>query len=262
MRAVRLLYGIRGLQPARRIGRQIVGGTSARCWSCCASRRADRGCRAGLRGVHVWTVTVPVTAAAAVDGAGARPSPVDQTASADRTTVLQEQQGSQPDCRHDPYIQPEPAARPTRRSADGAGGRKPQRLLQASTPGGEVPAHQSVGGAAGGHRGPGAIGETDRSSPGRALLAACPFAGRRRAAVHVLQGCRGRRVWRLLACLVGNAHASGRRLRILHKRCAAHPRIGADQEWALYHARNRPVCGAVLIGAIPRRVTGGSIAGQ
>lgn len=174
-----IFYGRCGLQPARMIRRQMVGGTSAKSRSCCASRRAGRCCGLGFCGVHVGTVTTAVSTAAIVDGVGTCPSPVDQTAPADRTTVRQEPQPRQPDCRHGSYIESEPSAGPTRRGADGAGGRKLDRLLQPSTPGGEVPAHLPLGRTTGSHRGPGAVGETYRSSPGCPLLAACPFTGRR-----------------------------------------------------------------------------------
>src|SRR5713226_10723874 len=56
-----------GLQPAGTFRRQMVGVAGARCRSGYASRRGH-GRRVRMRGVHVGTVTVPVSAAAAVDG--------------------------------------------------------------------------------------------------------------------------------------------------------------------------------------------------
>jgi hypothetical protein len=206
------------------ISRQIVGGTSARSRSCYASRRTDRGRGSGTRGVHLWTATVPASTGTVVDGAGSCPSSADQT-SADGTTVRPPQR-LESESHHGPYVQPEPATGSARRGADGAGGRKSHGLLQPKTPLGEVPAHRPrAGGATGGHRGPGGIGETCRSLP-VVGLAARPITGRRRAAVRLHPDRRRRRGCRLLPCLVGDAHARSRRLRIHHERRAPRPRIG------------------------------------
>jgi len=212
----------RSLKLLARFGAGSVGGISAISQSCYTGRPAGRSAGVGMRGVHVWIVTVSIFTPATIDSIASRAT-AGQAASADASTVRSPPQRLQPHCRGGPRIRSEPATGSTRRGAGGAEGRKPDWLLQPRTPGGEVPAHLSGGGATDRHKVQQAIGETYRSAPGCSLLAGYPVTGRRRAAVRLLPDFRGRRVCRLLARPVGDTHARGRRLHLLRERRAPRP---------------------------------------
>ena len=209
--------------PARVIGCQIGGGIYAISPSCHPARCAGRRSGAGMRGVHVRTITASIATPAALDSLAGRPSGAGQAASADGSEVPSPSQRQQPNCRSRPGVRPESAAGATGRRAGGTDDRRPDWLLQAGTACGEVPAYLPRRGATDHLRTPGASGETNRSSLGCPVLAPGALSGHRQAAVRLLPDFRGRRGCRLLARLLGDAHSCGRRLHILRERRAPRP---------------------------------------